>query len=552
MFTENDRVIIQNVQSLVELNGSEARVCSFDAEKQRYAVELLYSDEKLQSKTARNYSLKGECLRLLKEGDEEEVKGEEEGKKRKERDDDGLDEEEDDDDEDGDDDFDIKEEEEEKATTKKIPKKEPKPKKAKKEPKSNADKADDRRRLGQKSLWFTPWDEKKNMDKFDPQPLFDEEGKYKPAEEEKEFVKLKEKYQEMKGEELKKCLKANGLSSSGVKEILILKCIDGEMFGGMTRCPHCSKSEDIEKVPFLNVRYESPYHISKDKEKLGRGEVFCPGYWSPESAGMVRCNFSKKLIEFERPKWRTFKEYLIENPPLTSDQMKEKEEKKANEEGTMIPTEKLIKLKEENLGDDTRVALALIKIMKEEKLPVPDDLSNTGAVVLAWLKLEECIDEETGELNLEEVYKLGLKQWPPGPTDTYALCEKNIPLVAALNKMVTTARKRGSSVVDAIKVAAYAGAAKNISLLDYDVTLPNSGKGMLGKTVKGLKVGKVAGVGKGIADMIDYWIDNNRTSFGKKWELDPFDEQAYIKEQNDKKIAEEEAKQTRKEKKGKN
>jgi DNA polymerase/3'-5' exonuclease PolX len=84
------------------------------------------------------------------------------------------------------------------------------------------------------------------------------------------------------------------------------------------------------------------------------------------------------------------------------------------------------------------------------------------------------------------------------------------------------ARKLGTNVVEAFKVNAYAGAAKNISLLDYDVTKPGSGKGMLGKMVKGQKVGKVAGIGKGIAEMVDHWIDNGRQTFGKKWEEEGF------------------------------
>ena len=36
-------------------------------------------------------------------------------------------------------------------------------------------------------------------------------------------------------------------------------------------------------------------------------------------------------------------------------------------------------------------------------------------------------------------------------------------------------------------------------------------------------MGKVAGIGKGIAEMIDHWIDNGRTTFGKKWEEEGFD-----------------------------
>ena len=47
--------------------------------------------------------------------------------------------------------------------------------------------------------------------------------------------------------------------------------------------------------------------MSRDKEKLGRGEVHCPGTYDTESMCLVRCNFSEKIKdEFERPKWRTY------------------------------------------------------------------------------------------------------------------------------------------------------------------------------------------------------------------------------------------------------
>ena len=45
----------------------------------------------------------------------------------------------------------------------------------------------------------------------------------------------------MKTEELKKWCKANGYTTGGKKEELIFKCIDGELYGRLTKCPHCRK-----------------------------------------------------------------------------------------------------------------------------------------------------------------------------------------------------------------------------------------------------------------------------------------------------------------------
>ena len=512
-------VSIVNVNSKPELNGKPAVVVQFDETKSRFLVQVKETKEKI--------SLKSKCLSLkvVKEEKKEEEKKEEKEEKvvdeyeEKEVKRQKVEEEE------------TKEEEEEKSNPSSSPptKKEAKTTKTKKTTtkraeKSGADEADKRRKYAQKSLWFTPWNEKNNFDSFDPPVPVDEDGKYTfPNEDESTVVSLKEKYKAMKTEELKKWCKANGYTTGGKKEELIFKCIDGELYGRLTKCPHCAKGNN-EKVPHLNVRYESPYHVSKDKEKLGRSEVHCPGTYDAESMCLVRCNFSKKLNEFERPKWRTYEEYLIENPPLTEEEKKKKEEEKKNKVSSNVPTEKLQKLAESGVQGAV-LAKEFIRICNEEKLSCPDNLGEAGSQVLAWMNVEKNVNDETGDVLLEEVFKDALEVWPKqkAKSETQALCAENQPLVDALNDLVMKARKLGTNVVEAFKVNAYAGAAKNISLLDYDVTKPGSGKGMLGKTVKGQKVGKVAGIGKGIAEMVDHWIDNGRQTFGKKWEEEGFD-----------------------------
>ena len=512
-------VSIVNVNSKPELNGKPAVVVQFDETKSRFLVQVKETKEKI--------SLKSKCLSLkvVKEEEKEEEKKEEKEEKvvdeyeEKEVKRQKVEEEE------------TKEEEEEKSNPSSSPptKKEAKTTKTKKTTtkraeKSGADEADKRRKYAQKSLWFTPWNEKNNFDSFDPPVPVDEDGKYTfPNEDESTVVSLKEKYKAMKTEELKKWCKANGYTTGGKKEELIFKCIDGELYGRLTKCPHCAKGNN-EKVPHLNVRYESPYHVSKDKEKLGRGEVYCPGTYDTESMCLIRCNFSKKLSEFERPKWRTYEEYLIENPPLTEEEKKKKEEEKKNKVNSNIPTEKLRKLAETGVQGSV-LATKIFQILNEEKLSCPDNLAEAGSQIMAWMNVEKNVNDETGDVLLEEVFKDALEVWPKqkAKSETQALCAENQPLVDALNDLVMKARKLGTNVVEPFKVNAYAGAAKNISLLDYDVTKPGSGKSMLGKTVKGQKVGKVAGIGKGIAEMIDHWIDNGRTTFGKKWEEEGFD-----------------------------
>jgi len=511
LFPPGTVVEIANVKSKPELNGKSARVIQFDAEKNRFLVQVLS-----ETKEGEKISLKQKCLVKEmngKDDGEKDVKVEEKEVKRQKVDDD-------DDDDDGER---VGAGGEEKESKKKIQKDTTKKTTTKKE-KSGADEADRRRKYAQKSLWFTPWNEKNNFDNFEPAVPLGEDGLYTfPEEDEAEVAALKEKYKAMKTEELKKWCKANGYTTGGKKDELVYKCIDGELYGRLTKCPHCSKGNN-EKVPHLNVRYESPYHVSKNKEKLGRGEVHCPGTYDPEAMYLIRCNFSKKLSEFERPKWRTYEEYLIENPPLTEEEKKKKEEEKNNKVSSSIPTEKLNKLSESGVQGAV-LATEFLRILNEEKLSCPDNLKEAGPQILAWMNLEKNVNDETGDVLLEEVFKDALEVWPKqkAKSETQALCAENQPLVDALNDLVMKARKLGTNVVEAFKVNAYAGAAKNISLLDYDVTKPGSGKGMLGKTVKGQKVGKVAGIGKGIAEMIDHWIDNGRKTFGKKWEEEGFD-----------------------------
>ncbi len=522
-------VDIANVKSKPELNGRAAKVIGFDEEKGRYLVELLEGGKE-------KVALKRKCLlEGKKTGREEDAAAffqkspffEEEKRTKKQKvvvEEDETKEKENiikvvdknDDDDDTKNKTKKKEEEAKKTVTKKTT--------TTTTEKSGADEADKRRKYAQKSLWFTPWNEKNNFDKFDPAVPVDANGKYAfPNEDESEIASLEEKYKAMKIDELKKWCKANGYTTSGKKDELVHKCIDGELYGGLPKCPHCAKGNS-ERVPNLNVRYESPYHVSKDKEKLGRGEVYCPGTYDTESICLIRCNFSKKLSEFERPKWRTYEEYLIENPPLTEEEKKKKEEEKKNKVNSNIPTEKLRKLAETGVQGSV-LATKIFQILNEEKLSCPDNLAEAGSQIMAWMNVEKNVNDETGDVLLEEVFKDALEVWPKqkAKSETQALCAENQPLVDALNDLVMKARKLGTNVVEPFKVNAYAGAAKNISLLDYDVTKPGSGKSMLGKTVKGQKVGKVAGIGKGIAEMIDHWIDNGRTTFGKKWEEEGFD-----------------------------
>ena len=522
-------VDIANVKSKPELNGRAAKVIGFDEEKGRYLVELLEGGKE-------KVALKRKCLlEGKKTGREEDAAAffqkspffEEEKRTKKQKvvvEEDETKEKENiikvvdknDDDDDTKNKTKKKEEEAKKTVTKKTT--------TTTTEKSGADEADKRRKYAQKSLWFTPWNEKNNFDKFDPAVPVDANGKYAfPNEDESEIASLEEKYKAMKIDELKKWCKANGYTTSGKKDELVHKCIDGELYGGLPKCPHCAKGNS-ERVPNLNVRYESPYHVSKDKEKLGRGEVYCPGTYDTESMCLIRCNFSKKLSEFERPKWRTYEEYLIENPPLTEEEKKKKEEEKKNKVNSNIPTEKLRKLAETGVQGGV-LATKFVQILNEEKLSCPDNLAEAGSQIMAWMNVEKNVNDETGDVLLEEVFKDALEVWPKqkAKSETQALCAENQPLVDALNDLVMKARKLGTNVVEPFKVNAYAGAAKNISLLDYDVTKPGSGKSMLGKTVKGQKVGKVAGIGKGIAEMIDHWIDNGRTTFGKKWEEEGFD-----------------------------
>ena len=61
----------------------------------------------------------------------------------------------------------------------------------------------------------------------------------------------------MKTEELKKWCKANGYTTGGKKEELIFKCIDGELYGRLTKCPHWREREQRESAAFEREIRES-------------------------------------------------------------------------------------------------------------------------------------------------------------------------------------------------------------------------------------------------------------------------------------------------------
>ena len=82
--------------------------------------------------------------------------------------------------------------------------------------------------------------------------------------------------------------------------------------------------------------------------------------------------------------------------------------------------------------------------------------------VLAWMNVEKNVNDETGDVLLEEVFKDALEVWPKqkAKSETQALCAENQPLVDALNDLVMKARKLSRERCQAFKVNAYAGAAK--------------------------------------------------------------------------------------------
>ena len=206
---------------------------------------------------------------------------------------------------------------------------------------------------------------------------------------------------------------------------------------------------------------------------------------------------------------------------MTEEEKKAKEERAMRKTESTIPREKLDELKESGVGG-AMLAKELMALMRKENMPIPDEDREAGAQIMAWFALDKNTDPETGDVNLLEIWKDALEKWPKekakDDVTRKARCEANQPLVDALLELVSKAKRLGSNVVEPFKVNAYAGASENIRLLDYDVTKPGSGKVMLGRTVKGQKVGKVAGIGKGIAEMVDYWINNDRSGFGKDWE----------------------------------
>ena len=88
-----------------------------------------------------------------------------------------------------------------------------------------------------------------------------------------------------------------------------------------------------------------------------------------------------------------------------------------------VPTEKLQKLAESGVQGAV-LAKEFIRICNEEKLSCPDNLGEAGSQVLAWMNVEKNVNDETGDVLLEEVFKDALEVWPKqkAKSETQALC----------------------------------------------------------------------------------------------------------------------------------
>jgi len=267
------------------------------------------------------------------------------------------------------------------------------------------------------------------------------------------FAALYGKYQKKKVADLKVVLKNNRTTMTGTKEELVMRCVDGEKNGALPKCPKCSK---------------------KTLKPNDTATAFvCPGNY--DDGVYVKCTFSAETVE--RLPWND------SEVPVAHEE--EEEKPKAAEDDAMAA---------EFAGLEPKAAAdKLVELCKDRKLTIPGDESKGRQTVGPVLQATKNPD---GSWNPAQALRDLAKAYPKREEMEAAecACPDNVELLANLTELGSYLMKENFYQGNAFKKAI-----ANLQELDYPITS--------GKKLAKAGTTKVPGVGKGIAEVIDEYLE---------------------------------------------
>lgn len=325
----------------------------------------------------------------------------------------------------------------------------------------------------------------------------EEERPAKKAKTDEDSIEMKEAramkiYSSMKNDDLKSVLRWNlGYGTSATKDILMMRCIDGHVYGRLERCPTCFKGK-------LQIKDADPNAIA------------CPGYYDEDIAVRISCGYTTKVSAAPRLQpWYSSEptDEEIEAMKAITDQHEKVGSGKGSGEVPPDLLEAAENLDCEEMGDfmelDNRAkAQALVDLCTKgaTKIDLPQDEKKArqavGKILMNNLEknaveLLKDVMEQFGMVGMKEDAKAKQKS----AIGSSCTCAANAGIVQAFQELKDYYFKDGNSNAG----GTYQKAITALLSLDYEITADNA-KGLgKGKT-------KLPGIGKGSADKIHEFV----------------------------------------------
>eukprot|EP00578_Thalassiosira_sp_NH16_P006940 CAMPEP_0181116970 /NCGR_PEP_ID=MMETSP1071-20121207/22240_1 /TAXON_ID=35127 /ORGANISM="Thalassiosira sp., Strain NH16" /LENGTH=484 /DNA_ID=CAMNT_0023201261 /DNA_START=132 /DNA_END=1586 /DNA_ORIENTATION=- len=301
------------------------------------------------------------------------------------------------------------------------------------------------------------------------------------------FARAMKKYNKMKNVDLKSVIRWNlGCGTTGAKDLLLLRCIDGHVNGRLGRCPTCFRGK-------LNL-----------KEEDAGATIICKGYYDEDIAQRIPCGYATAVASAPRLQpWYSDEPTEEEIEAMKS--ITKKHEAVAGRKGgdgnippAMATAAKKLEENWESLcrKEKAQSIVNICTMTCKTRVDLPQDekkasiavgkflMSNMDATALEMLGL---VIKEFGLSSAKE------KAWAKQKSAMAGSCEvsANAGIVQAFHELSKYYFKDGNSGAG----FAYTKAISPITRLDYEITEDNAKCLAKGKT-------KVFGIRKRMADKI--------------------------------------------------